>query len=109
MPQITWLLGRNPINRQIRAIYYYFISDTAFVLKNHFPFHSGALYPPSHGLQYQGQRSVLSLGYSIVFPIQALLLNGSLPEDEQESLFCLREDGACPEEQLVRPYLSLPV
>lgn len=33
--------------------------------------------------------------------LQALLLNGSLPEDEQESLFCLREDGACPEEQLV--------
>ncbi|XP_018421644.1 PREDICTED: dixin [Nanorana parkeri] len=33
--------------------------------------------------------------------LQALLLNGSLPEDEQESLFSLREDGACPEEQLV--------
>ncbi|XP_075695882.1 dixin isoform X2 [Rhinoderma darwinii] len=33
--------------------------------------------------------------------LQALLLHGSLPEDEQESLFCLREDGACPEEQLV--------
>ncbi|XP_063292446.1 dixin [Pelobates fuscus] len=33
--------------------------------------------------------------------LQALLLNGSLPEDEQESLFGLREDGACPEEQLV--------
>ncbi|KAG8569345.1 hypothetical protein GDO81_014378 [Engystomops pustulosus] len=33
--------------------------------------------------------------------LQALLLNGSLPEDEQESLSCLREDGACPEEQLV--------
>ncbi|XP_063799313.1 dixin isoform X3 [Pseudophryne corroboree] len=33
--------------------------------------------------------------------LQALLLNGSLPEDEQESLFSLREEGACPEEQLV--------
>eukprot|EP00079_Xenopus_tropicalis_P028011 XP_012822518.1 PREDICTED: dixin isoform X2 [Xenopus tropicalis] len=33
--------------------------------------------------------------------LQALLLNGSLPEDEQQSLFTLREDGACPEEQLV--------
>ncbi|KAM9299251.1 dixin isoform 2-T2 [Gastrophryne carolinensis] len=33
--------------------------------------------------------------------LQALLLNGSLPEDEQESLFSLCEDGACPEEQLV--------
>ncbi|XP_072281742.1 dixin isoform X2 [Pyxicephalus adspersus] len=33
--------------------------------------------------------------------LQALLLHGSLPEDEQESLFSLREDGACPEEQLI--------
>ncbi|OCT56301.1 hypothetical protein XELAEV_18000301mg [Xenopus laevis] len=33
--------------------------------------------------------------------LQALLLNGSLPEDEQRNLFTLREDGACPEEQLV--------
>ncbi|CAN2390170.1 Dixin isoform X1, partial [Pristimantis euphronides] len=33
--------------------------------------------------------------------LQALLLNGSLPEDEQESLSCLREDESCPEEQLV--------
>ncbi|OCT72516.1 dixin isoform X2 [Xenopus laevis] len=33
--------------------------------------------------------------------LQALLLNGSLPEDEQQSLFTLQEDGACPEDQLV--------
>lgn len=33
---------------------------------------------------------------------QALLLNGSLPEDEQEGSFELSERGACPEEQLVR-------
>ncbi|XP_029428250.1 dixin isoform X2 [Rhinatrema bivittatum] len=32
--------------------------------------------------------------------LQALLLNGSLPEDEQIS-FALCEEGACPEEQLV--------
>uniref|UniRef100_A0A8C8SFC5 Dixin n=1 Tax=Pelusios castaneus TaxID=367368 RepID=A0A8C8SFC5_9SAUR len=33
--------------------------------------------------------------------LQALLLNGSLPEDEQEGSFVLCERGACPEEQLV--------
>ncbi|XP_068016034.1 dixin isoform X2 [Melanerpes formicivorus] len=33
--------------------------------------------------------------------LQALLLNGSLPEDEQEGSFELCERGACPEEQLV--------
>ncbi|XP_064380294.1 dixin isoform X2 [Dromaius novaehollandiae] len=33
--------------------------------------------------------------------LQALLLNGSLPEDEQEGSFVLREHGACPEEQLI--------
>ncbi|XP_019366127.1 PREDICTED: dixin isoform X4 [Gavialis gangeticus] len=33
--------------------------------------------------------------------LQALLLNGSLPEDEQEASFVLCEHGACPEEQLV--------
>ncbi|XP_006111277.1 dixin isoform X1 [Pelodiscus sinensis] len=33
--------------------------------------------------------------------LQALLLNGSLPEDEQEGSFVLCEHGACPEEQLV--------
>ncbi|XP_033028278.1 dixin isoform X3 [Lacerta agilis] len=33
--------------------------------------------------------------------LQALLLNGSLPEDEQERLFVLCEQDACPEEQLV--------
>ncbi|KAM6238220.1 dixin isoform 2-T3 [Porphyrio hochstetteri] len=33
--------------------------------------------------------------------LQALLLNGSLPEDEQEGSFELCEHGACPEEQLV--------
>uniref|UniRef100_A0A493TRG2 DIX domain containing 1 n=1 Tax=Anas platyrhynchos platyrhynchos TaxID=8840 RepID=A0A493TRG2_ANAPP len=32
--------------------------------------------------------------------LQALLLNGSLPEDEQEGSFELCEHGACPEEQL---------
>ncbi|XP_014740166.1 PREDICTED: dixin isoform X3 [Sturnus vulgaris] len=33
--------------------------------------------------------------------LQALLLNGSLPEDEQEGSFELSERGACPEEQLI--------
>ncbi|XP_074783547.1 dixin isoform X5 [Athene noctua] len=33
--------------------------------------------------------------------LQALLLNGSLPEDEQEGSFELCERGACPEEQLI--------
>ncbi|XP_052642530.1 dixin isoform X2 [Harpia harpyja] len=33
--------------------------------------------------------------------LQALLLNGSLPEDEQEGSFELCEHGACPEEQLI--------
>uniref|UniRef100_A0A8B9NWC8 Dixin n=1 Tax=Apteryx owenii TaxID=8824 RepID=A0A8B9NWC8_APTOW len=33
--------------------------------------------------------------------LQALLLNGSLPEDEQEGSFVLCEHGACPEEQLI--------
>uniref|UniRef100_A0A4W3J6Y5 DIX domain containing 1a n=1 Tax=Callorhinchus milii TaxID=7868 RepID=A0A4W3J6Y5_CALMI len=33
--------------------------------------------------------------------LQALLLNGSLPEDEQEGSFPLSEQGACSEEQLV--------
>ncbi|OXB59031.1 hypothetical protein ASZ78_007659 [Callipepla squamata] len=33
--------------------------------------------------------------------LQALLLNGSLPEDEQEGSFELSEHGACPEEQLI--------
>nr|XP_060643184.1 dixin isoform X6 [Anolis sagrei ordinatus] len=33
--------------------------------------------------------------------LQALLLNGSLPEDEQERLFALSEQEGCPEEQLV--------
>ncbi|XP_048824094.1 dixin isoform X3 [Lagopus muta] len=33
--------------------------------------------------------------------LQALLLNGSLPEDEQEGSFKLCEHGACPEEQLI--------
>ncbi|XP_019345652.2 dixin isoform X3 [Alligator mississippiensis] len=33
--------------------------------------------------------------------LQALLLNGSLPEDEQEASFVLCEHGACPEEQLI--------
>ncbi|XP_009995727.1 PREDICTED: dixin [Chaetura pelagica] len=33
--------------------------------------------------------------------LQALLLNGSLPEDEQEGSFGLCERGACPEEQLI--------
>ncbi|XP_008490638.1 dixin isoform X2 [Calypte anna] len=33
--------------------------------------------------------------------LQALLLSGSLPEDEQEGSFELSEHGACPEEQLV--------
>ncbi|XP_053125217.1 dixin isoform X2 [Hemicordylus capensis] len=33
--------------------------------------------------------------------LQALLLNGSLPEDEQERLFVLCEQEACPEEQLI--------
>uniref|UniRef100_A0ACB8EYE1 Dixin n=1 Tax=Sphaerodactylus townsendi TaxID=933632 RepID=A0ACB8EYE1_9SAUR len=33
--------------------------------------------------------------------LQALLLNGSLPEDEQERLFALCEPTACPEEQLI--------
>ncbi|CAI5795337.1 dixin isoform X2 [Podarcis lilfordi] len=33
--------------------------------------------------------------------LQALLLNGSLPEDEQERLFVLCEQDACPEEQLI--------
>ncbi|XP_071582915.1 dixin isoform X6 [Heliangelus exortis] len=33
--------------------------------------------------------------------LQALLLSGSLPEDEQEGSFELCEHGACPEEQLV--------
>ncbi|XP_069470394.1 dixin isoform X2 [Ambystoma mexicanum] len=33
--------------------------------------------------------------------LQALLLNGSLPEDEQEGSFALSEDGTCSEEQLV--------
>lgn len=37
---------------------------------------------------------------------QALLLNGSLPEDEQEGSFELSEHGACPEEQLVRTALD---
>lgn len=36
---------------------------------------------------------------------QALLLNGSLPEDEQEGSFELCEHGACPEEQLVSTLL----
>ncbi|KAK2532770.1 Dixdc1 [Columba guinea] len=34
-------------------------------------------------------------------PMGALLLNGSLPEDEQEGSFELCERGACPEEQLI--------
>uniref|UniRef100_A0A8C3VE22 Dixin n=1 Tax=Catharus ustulatus TaxID=91951 RepID=A0A8C3VE22_CATUS len=38
--------------------------------------------------------------------LQALLLNGSLPEDEQEGSFELSERGACPEEQLVRASLD---
>lgn len=38
---------------------------------------------------------------------QALLLNGSLPEDEQEGSFELCERGACPEEQLVSTLLYL--
>ncbi|XP_062995422.1 dixin isoform X2 [Elgaria multicarinata webbii] len=33
--------------------------------------------------------------------LQALLLNGSLPEDEQERSFVLCEQEACPEEQLI--------
>ncbi|XP_015273501.1 PREDICTED: dixin [Gekko japonicus] len=33
--------------------------------------------------------------------LQALLLNGSLPEDEQERSFALCEREACPEEQLI--------
>ncbi|KAM6043392.1 dixin isoform 3-T3 [Chlamydotis macqueenii] len=33
--------------------------------------------------------------------LQALLLNGSLPEDEQEGSFELCERGSCPEEQLI--------
>uniref|UniRef100_A0A8V1A8F5 DIX domain containing 1 n=1 Tax=Gallus gallus TaxID=9031 RepID=A0A8V1A8F5_CHICK len=33
--------------------------------------------------------------------LQALLLSGSLPEDEQEGSFELCEHGACPEEQLI--------
>ncbi|KAJ6653989.1 hypothetical protein lerEdw1_007621 [Lerista edwardsae] len=33
--------------------------------------------------------------------LQALLLNGSLPEDEQERSYALCEQEACPEEQLV--------
>ncbi|XP_041434008.1 dixin-like [Xenopus laevis] len=37
----------------------------------------------------------------MISAIQALLLNRSLPEDEQQNLFTLQEDGACPEEQLV--------
>jgi len=45
----------------------------------------------------------------IFFPssFQALLLNGSLPEDEQEGSFELCERGACPEEQLVSTLLYL--
>lgn len=35
------------------------------------------------------------------------MLNGSLPEDEQEGSFELCERGACPEEQLVRTLLYL--
>lgn len=37
--------------------------------------------------------------------IQALLLNGSLPEDEQERPSALCEPGVTPEEQLVSSLL----
>ncbi|XP_064424788.1 dixin isoform X1 [Latimeria chalumnae] len=37
----------------------------------------------------------------MISTLQALLLNGSLPEDEQEASFALCEDRVCPEEQLV--------
>ncbi|XP_028666073.2 dixin-like isoform X3 [Erpetoichthys calabaricus] len=33
--------------------------------------------------------------------LQALLLNGSLPEDDQEASFALGDSGTCPDEQLV--------
>uniref|UniRef100_H3BHH3 Dixin n=1 Tax=Latimeria chalumnae TaxID=7897 RepID=H3BHH3_LATCH len=37
----------------------------------------------------------------MISTLQALLLNGSLPEDEQEASFALCEDRVCPEEQLL--------
>uniref|UniRef100_A0A8D0H2Z8 DIX domain containing 1 n=1 Tax=Sphenodon punctatus TaxID=8508 RepID=A0A8D0H2Z8_SPHPU len=37
----------------------------------------------------------------MISDLQALLLNGSLPEDEQEGSFVLCEREACPEEQLI--------
>lgn len=52
------------------------------------------------------------LGYLMGVPflsafvvIQALLLNGSLPEDEQERPLALCEPGVNPEEQLVSAFL----
>nr|XP_014345377.1 PREDICTED: dixin [Latimeria chalumnae] len=40
----------------------------------------------------------------MISTLQALLLNGSLPEDEQEASFALCEDRVCPEEQLVSTF-----
>lgn len=41
---------------------------------------------------------------SVFVVIQALLLNGSLPEDEQERPLALCEPGVNPEEQLVSSF-----
>ncbi|KAM5131809.1 dixin isoform 2-T2 [Mantella aurantiaca] len=65
-----------------------------------------AMYPDTswedHLLEHQDHlEREMEEAKKMISGLQALLLNGSLPEDEQESLFSLREDGACPEEQLV--------
>ncbi|CAI9584292.1 unnamed protein product, partial [Staurois parvus] len=67
---------------------------------------SPAMYPDTswedHLLEQQDHlEREMEEAKKMISGLQALLLNGSLPEDEQESLFSLREDGACPEEQLV--------
>uniref|UniRef100_A0A8C5MR78 Dixin n=1 Tax=Leptobrachium leishanense TaxID=445787 RepID=A0A8C5MR78_9ANUR len=75
------------------------------------PFHEGQTASPvtpqdssweEHLLEQQDHlEKEMEEAKKMISGLQALLLNGSLPEDEQESLFSLREDGACPEEQLV--------
>ncbi|XP_068097049.1 dixin isoform X2 [Hyperolius riggenbachi] len=67
---------------------------------------SPAIYPDAswedHLLEQQDHlEREMEEARKMISGLQALLLNGSLPEDEQESLFSLHEDGACPEEQVV--------
>ncbi|KAG8434475.1 hypothetical protein GDO86_012740 [Hymenochirus boettgeri] len=65
-----------------------------------------AIYPESswedHLLEQQDHlEKEMEEAKKMISGLQALLLNGSLPEDEQQTLFSLREEGACPEDQLV--------